>query len=128
MKKMLATVTCGLAMAISFATAPMSVEASSAVSIRSADGNYSTMGFGGNFYEMESEVRERLAEGHDNPIWFIASENCHTEAEYHFSTDKEKEDFLTSIKVFRPIQIKNNEIETLVCIGDGLGIQKNMKY
>ena len=27
---------------------------------------------------------------------------------------KEKEDFLTSIKVFRPIQIKNNEIETLV--------------
>ena len=41
---------------------------------------------------------------------------------------KEKEDFLTSIKVFRPIQIKNNEIETLVCIGDGLGIQKNKKY
>ena len=41
---------------------------------------------------------------------------------------KEKEDFFISIKVFRPIQIKNNEIETLVCIGDGLGIQKNMKY
>ena len=93
MKKILATlVTCGLVMEISFAGAPLSVEAASAVSIRSADGNYSTMGFGGTFREMEAEVRERLNEGHDDPIWFIASEKCHTEAEYHFSTDKEKED------------------------------------
>ena len=50
------------------------------------------MGFGGTFYEMEEAVNERLSEGPDNPIWFIASENCHTEAEYHFSTDKEKKD------------------------------------
>lgn len=50
------------------------------------------MGFGGTFYEMEEAVKERLSEGPDNQIWFIASENCHTEAEYHFSTDKEKKD------------------------------------
>lgn len=50
------------------------------------------------------------------------------EAPKHVTDIKEKEDFLTSIKIFRPIQIKNNEIETLICIGDGLGIQKNMKY
>lgn len=93
MKKGLATVvTCGLVMGISFISSTMSVEAASAVSIRNADGNYSTIGFGGNFNEMQAEVREHLAEGHDNPIWFIASEKSHTEAEYHFSTDKEKED------------------------------------
>ena len=50
------------------------------------------------------------------------------EAPKHVTDIKEKEDFLTSIKIFRPIQIKNNEIETLICIGDALGIQKNMKY
>lgn len=92
MKKFLATVgTCGLLITSSFASLPLTVEASS-VSVETSDGDYSTMGFGGDFYEMEAEVREHLAEGHDNPIWFIASENCHTEGEYHFSTDKEKED------------------------------------
>lgn len=92
MKKVLATVvTCSL-IGISFISSPMSVEAVSSVSVESKDGNYSTMGFGGTFYEMEQAVNERLSEGPDNPIWFIASENCHTEAEYHFSTDKEKED------------------------------------
>ena len=50
------------------------------------------------------------------------------EAPKHVTNTKDKEDFFTSIKVFRPIQIQNNEIETLICIGDGLGIQKNMKY
>lgn len=50
------------------------------------------------------------------------------EAPKRVTNIKEKEDFFSSIKVFRPIQIKNNEIETLICIGDGLGIQKNMKY
>ncbi len=44
------------------------------------------------------------------------------------SNIKEKEDFFSSIKVFQPMQIKDNEIETLICIGDGLGIQKDMKY
>ena len=77
---------------MSFISSPMNVEAVSSVSVESKDGNYSTMGFGGSFYEMEEAVNERLSEGPDNPIWFIASENCHTEAEYHFSTDKEKED------------------------------------
>ena len=92
MRKVVATVvTCGL-IGISFISSPMSVEAVSSVSVESKDGNYSTMGFGGSFYEMEEAVNERLSEGPDNPIWFIASENCHTEAEYHFSTDKEKED------------------------------------
>lgn len=92
MKKVLATVvTCSL-IGISFISSPMSVEAVSSVSVEPKDGNYSTMGFGGTFYEMEEAVNERLSEGPDNPIWFIASENCHTEAEYHFSTDKEKKD------------------------------------
>lgn len=92
MRKELATVvTCGI-IGISFISSPMSVEAVSSVSVESKDGNYFTMGFGGTFYEMEQAVNERLSEGPDNPIWFIASENCHTEAEYHFSTDKEKED------------------------------------
>ena len=92
MKKVLATVvTCSL-IGISIISSPMSVEAVSSVSVESKDGNYSTMGFGGTFYEMEEAVNERLSEGPDNPIWFIASENCHTEAEYHFSTDKEKKD------------------------------------
>lgn len=92
MRKVVATVvTCGL-IGMSFISSPMSVEAVSSVSVESKDGNYSTMGFGGTFYEMEEAVNERLSEGPDNPIWFIASENCHTEAEYHFSTDKEKED------------------------------------
>lgn len=50
------------------------------------------------------------------------------EAPERVTNIKEKEDFFSSIKVFRPIQIENNEIETLICIGDGLGIQKNMKY
>ena len=92
MRKVVATVvTCGL-IGMSFISSPMSVEAVSSVSVESKDGNYSTMGFGGTFYEMEQAVNERLSEGPNNPIWFIASENCHTEAEYHFSTDKEKED------------------------------------
>lgn len=92
MRKVVATVvTCGL-IGMSFISSPMSVEAVSSVSVESKDGNYSTMGFGGTFYEMEEAVNERLSEGPDNPIWFIASENCHTEAEYHFSTDKEKKD------------------------------------
>ena len=92
MRKELATVvTCGI-IGISFISSPMSVEAVSSVSVESKDGNYSTMGFGGTFQEMETEVQERLNEGPDNPIWFIASEKSHTEAEYHFSTDKEKED------------------------------------
>lgn len=92
MKKGFTTVvTCGL-IGMSFISSPMSVEAVSSVSVESKDGNYSTMGFGGTFYEMEEAVNERLSEGPDNPIWFIASENCHTEAEYHFSTDKSKED------------------------------------
>lgn len=92
MRKVVATVvTCGL-IGMSFISSPMSVEAVSSVSVESKDGNYSTMGFGGTFYEMEEAVNERLSEGPNNPIWFIASENCHTEAEYHFSTDKEKED------------------------------------
>lgn len=92
MRKVVATVvTCGL-IGMSFISSPMNVEAVSSVSVESKDGNYSTMGFGGSFYEMEEAVNERLSEGPDNPIWFIASENCHTEAEYHFSTDKEKED------------------------------------
>lgn len=92
MRKVVATVvTCGL-IGMSFISSPMSVEAVSSVSVESKDGNYSTMGFGGTFYEMEEAVNERLSEGPDNPIWFIASENCHTEAEYHFSNDKEKKD------------------------------------
>lgn len=92
MRKVVATVvTCGL-IGMSFISSPMSVEAVSSVSVESKDGNYSTMGFGGTFYEMEEAVNERLSEGPDNPIWFIASENCHTKAEYHFSTDKEKKD------------------------------------
>ena len=92
MRKVVATVvTCGL-IGMSFISSPMSVEAVSSVSVESKDGNYSTMGFGGTFQEMETEVQERLNEGPDNPIWFIASEKSHTEAEYHFSTDKEKED------------------------------------
>ena len=92
MKKVLATVvTCSL-IGISFISSPMSVEAVSSVSVESKDGNYSTMGFGGTFYEIEEAVNERLSEGPNTPIWFIASENCHTEAEYHFSTDKSKED------------------------------------
>ena len=92
MRKVVATVvTCGL-IGMSFISSPMSVEAVSSVSVESKDGNYSTMGFGGTFYEMEQAVNERLSEGPNNPIWFIASENCHTEAEYHFSTDKEKKD------------------------------------
>ena len=37
---------------------------------------------------------------------------------------KEKEDFFISIKVFRPIQIKNNEIETLICMGRWFGYTK----
>lgn len=95
MKKGFATVvTGGLLITIGLVNTPMNVEASSAVSIETSDGDYSTMGFGGTFQEMEAEVQERLNEGPDNPIWFIASENCHTEAEYHFSTDKEKEDLL----------------------------------
>ena len=93
MRKGLATVvTCGLVIGSSFFCSTMSVEAASAVSIRTANGNYSTMGFGGSFQEMGAKVREHLTEGHDNPIWFIASEKCHSEAEYYFSTDKEKED------------------------------------
>lgn len=92
MKKLFATiVTCGLVIGISFVSSPMNVEAASAVTIKASDGDYSTMGFAGTFYEMESEVRERLAEGHENPIWFIVSEKSHTDAEYHFSTNKEKE-------------------------------------
>lgn len=87
-----ATIVTGLVVGISFISSTMSVEAASAVSVRTADGNYTTIGFGGDFYEMESAVRDHLTEGHDNPIWFIASEKSHTEAEYHFSTDKEKED------------------------------------
>ena len=95
MRKGLATVvTCGLVIGSSFFCSTMSVEAASAVSIRTANGNYSTMGFGGSFQEMGAKVREHLTEGHDNPIWFIASEKCHSEAEYYFSTDKEKEDLL----------------------------------
>ena len=50
------------------------------------------------------------------------------EAPKRVTNMKKKEDFFSSIKVFRPIQIKNNEIETLICMGDGLGIQKDMKY
>ena len=93
MKKVLATiVTCGLVIGISLVSSPLKVEAASAVTIKASDGDYSTMGFAGTFYEMESEVRERLAEGHENPIWFIVSEKSHKDAEYHFSTNKEKED------------------------------------
>ena len=84
MKKLFATVTCGLLITISFVSSPLNVEAASAVTIKASDGDYSTMGFAGTFYEMESEVRERLAEGHENPIWFIVSEKSHTDAEYHF--------------------------------------------
>ena len=92
MKKVLATiVTCGLVIGISLVSSPLKVEAASAVTIKASDGDYSTMGFAGTFYEMESKVRERLAEGHENPIWFIVSEKSHTDAEYHFSTNKEKE-------------------------------------
>lgn len=93
MKKVLATiVTCGLVIGISLVSSPLKVEAASAVTIKASDGDYSTMGFAGTFYEMESKVRERLAEGHENPIWFIVSEKSHKDAEYHFSTNKEKED------------------------------------
>ncbi len=92
MKRVLATiVTCGLVIGISLVSSPLKVEAASAVTIKASDGDYSTMGFAGTFYEMESEVRERLAEGHENPIWFIVSEKSHKDAEYHFSTNKEKE-------------------------------------
>ena len=91
MRKGLATVvTCGLVIGSSFFCSTMSVEAASAVSIRTANGNYSTMGFGGSFQEMGAKVREHLTEGHDNPIWFIASEKCHSEAEYYFSTDNNR--------------------------------------
>ena len=93
MKKLFATiVTCGLVIGISFVSSPLNVEAASAVTIKASDGDYSTMGFAGTFYEMESEVRERLEEGHENPIWFIVSEKSHKDAEYHFSTNKEKDD------------------------------------
>ena len=93
MKKFLATVgICGLLITSSFVSSPLNVEAASAVTIKASDGDYSTMGFAGTFYEMESEVRERLAEGHENPIWFIVSEKSHKDAEYHFSTNKEKDD------------------------------------
>ena len=68
MKKLFATiVTCGLVIGISFVSLPLNVEAASAVTIKASDGDYSTMGFAGTFYEMESKVRERLAEGHENP-------------------------------------------------------------
>lgn len=97
MRKVVATVvTCGL-IGMSFISSPMSVEAVSSVSVESKDGNYSTMGFGGTFYEMEEAVNERLSEGPDNPIWFIASENCHTEAEYHFPPTKKRKIWRGSI-------------------------------
>ena len=41
----------------------MNVEASSSLSIETSDGDYSTMGFGGTFQEMEAEVQERLNVG-----------------------------------------------------------------
>lgn len=34
--------------------------------------------------------------------------------------------FLESIKVNIPIQVKKKKIETLVCVGDGLGIHNKM--
>lgn len=41
--------------------------------------------------------------------------------------EEKKEKFLASIKI--DILKKNNkEIETLVCVGDGLGIQKKVKF
>lgn len=90
-KKLLTTVVTACVMGICLITTPMGVEAASSVSVETANGNYSTMGFGGSFQEMDAKVREHLAEGHNKPIWFITSKNCHTEAEYHFSSDKENE-------------------------------------
>lgn len=87
MKKILSTlVTCILLGII--ISSPITVEAS-AVSIRYADGNYYSNGFGETFRNLKSDIRERLSEGHESPIWILASKNCHTEAEYYFSTDKE---------------------------------------
>lgn len=90
MKKSLTTVvTCGLVLTLSVINAPMSVEAASEVAIGYADGNYYSNGFGGTFRELEAGIQENLSEGHERPIWILASENSHTEAEYYFSTDKE---------------------------------------
>lgn len=87
MKKILSTlVTCILLGII--ISSPITVEAS-AVSVRYADGNYYSNGFGETFRNLKSDIRERLSEGHESPIWILASKNCHTEAEYYFSTDKE---------------------------------------
>ena len=89
MKKILSTlVTCILLGII--ISSPITVEAS-AVSVRYADGNYYSNGFGETFRNLKSDIRERLSEGHESPIWILASKNCHTEAEYHFSSDKENE-------------------------------------
>ena len=42
------------------------------------------------------------------------------------NNEEKKNDFLESIKVNIPSQIKKKKIETLVCVGDGLGIQNKL--
>ena len=68
-KKLLTTVVTAGVMGICLITTPMGVEAASSVSVETANGNYSTMGFGGSFQEMDAKVREHLAEGHNKPFF-----------------------------------------------------------
>lgn len=44
---------------------------------------------------------------------------------YEISTKKEKEKFVEFLK---EEAIKKKKIETLICVGDGLGIQKKISY
>ena len=41
---------------------------------------------------------------------------------------KKKEEFIKSLKVNLDKKRKSKRIKTLICEGDGLGIQKKMKY
>ena len=42
-------------------------------------------------------------------------------------TDKEKDNFINSLKVNLKEKTRN-QVEILICYGDGLGIKKSMKY
>lgn len=41
-------------------------------------------------------------------------------------TKETRNEFLESIKVNIPVKMKKKKIETLVCVGDGLGIQNKL--
>ena len=42
--------------------------------------------------------------------------------------ENSKEEFINTIRINTIIEKNNKEIETLVCVGDGLGIQGDLKY